>query len=254
MDPEEFAQEYECSFDAALKGSIFATEINLLFAERRVRTFQDPRLFDPNLPTHVVFDLGFTDATVTIWWQEPKEKNRPINIVRCYANEGQDILHYIDDIQAYSAQRELGDVWLPHDARAKNLQTGRSIVEQFLENGIRPRIVPPHKVRDGISAARRVFPRIYIDEETTGELLEALKAYRREWSDDLGMFVDRPVHDWASHYGDAFRYLGVVSGKETFASPDPSPQSRIAPHTNYNLETLFTDNEAQRRFALRRIS
>ena len=236
MDPEEFAQEYECSFDAALKGAIFAKEVDELFAENRFHTTDQPTLYDPNLPTHFVYDLGFTDATVCIAWQE--QRGRRV-IIKCTATTGQDIFYHIEELHSFSG--EVGDVWLPHDARAKNLQTGKSVVEQFLSEGVRPRIVPSHKVRDGISAARKVFPSVWIEESHTGELIEALKSYRREWNDDLGMFSDRPVHDWASDYADVFRYFALVSqatDKATAKADDTANE--------FSLENLFTDNESRR--------
>lgn len=234
MDAEEFAQEYECSFDAALKGAIYAGEMDRLFAEGRVRS----NLYDPNLVTNCVFDLGFTDATVVLWWQtNPKTGAR--RIVRVKATTGADIFHHIGAIHDFPG--EVGEVWLPHDARAKNLQTGKSVVEQFLSEGIKPRIVPSHKIRDGISACRKVFPSVEIDADDTDELVEALKSYRREWNEDLGMFSDRPVHDWSSHYADAFRYFCLVCGDGSPLELRPDSQS-----PGFNLETLFTDAELLR--------
>ena len=243
MDPEEFAQEYECSFDAALKGAIYAKEMDELFAEERVSLTP---LFDPNLESHVVFDLGFTDATVALWWQQPRGGRR--RIVKCQATTGADIFFHIGEINNFPG--EVGDVWLPHDARAKNLQTGKSVIEQFLSEGVRPRIVPSHKIRDGISAARKVFPSVEIDEANTGELIEALKSYRREWNDDLGMFSERPVHDWSSHYADVFRYFSLICGDGDSAPEGVSKDQ----DNNYNLQTLFEDHEAKRRGAYRRIA
>jgi hypothetical protein len=230
MDPEEFAQEYECSFDAALKGAIYANEVNLMFAEGRV---VQEELYDPDSPVHVVFDLGFTDATVCIWFQ--LAPGGPV-IVACEATNGQDIFYHIEKIHAFKG--EIGEVWLPHDARAKNLQTGKSIVEQFLKEGIRPQIVPAHKVRDGISAARKVFPSVRIQESSTGDLVEALKAYRRMWNDALMMFSDTPLHDWASDFADAFRYMCMVCAPRVKAA-EPSKYTHTA--STYNLETLHED-------------
>lgn len=234
MDPEEFAQEYLCSFDAALKGAIYAGETNRMFAEGRVKQ----NLYDPNLETHCVFDLGFTDATVIIWWQVcPRTQVK--RIVRCDCKSGTDIFEHIASIHSFPG--EIGEVWLPHDARAKSLQTGKSIVEQFLSEGVKPRIVPNHKIRDGISAARRTFPAVEIDADNTAELVEALKSYRREWNEDLMMFSDKPVHDWSSHYADAFRYFAIVSGPAERASTGPKvAQDGFG---GYNLETLFVDHE-----------
>lgn len=232
MDAEEFAQEYECSFDAALKGAIYAKEVDALFADGRVKAVP----MDPNLETHCVFDLGYTDATVAIWWQVcPRTK--VIRIVRVRCTTGADIFHHIAAIHDFPG--EVGEIWLPHDARAKNLQTGKSVVEQFLSEGIRPKIVPNHKIRDGISAARKVFPSVEIDQDDTEDLVEALKCYRREWNDDLGMFSERPVHDWSSHYADCFRYLSMVSDTNVIATSSRESSNQ----EGYNLETLFADNE-----------
>ena len=256
MDPEEYAQEYECSFDAALKGAIYAEEINQLFHEKRTR----PSIYDANLPTHVVFDLGFTDSTVAIYWQEAPDGT--IRIVNVEATQGKDIFHHIDRIVAFRGQAELGSVWLPHDAKARNLQTGKSIVEQFLANEIRPSMVPGHKVRDRIAATRLLFPRIVVEQDNEGceDLLEALKGYRREWDENKLMFSDTPLHDWCSDYADAFGYMCVVAAPKYSAlkgadmtSKPPRDARIIQLPTDYNLATLFQDRDDMLRKQQRRI-
>ena len=234
MDPEEFAQEYLCSFDAALKGAIYADEVNSMFMEGRVRK----NLYDPPLPVQVAFDLGFTDATVAVYWQEGPDGT--VRVIRVIASTGQDIFFHIDALNELESTPQ---VWLPHDARAKNLQTGKSIVEQFLKEGIRPHIVPNHKVRDRIAGTRRLFPQIWIDEDACGDLIEALKGYRREWNDKYLRFAETPLHDWCSDYADSFGYMCMVAwkGKRLKLSADVMD----APAQGYNLENLFADNKRQ---------
>lgn len=243
MDPEEFAQEYLCSFDSALKGAIYADEVNEMFMDKRVVT----GLHDPNLPCHCVFDLGFTDATVCIWFQV--HKNGKVCLVACEATTGKDIFYHIDKLNQFEG--ELGEVFLPHDARASNLQTGKSIVEQFLKEGITPRIVPMHKVRDGIAAVRRLFPHFWVDDQATGDLLEAMKAYRRTWDENKLMFSDTPLHDWASDYCDCLRYLAMAvailgmhvgSAVVKRLQAGMTDQERLEA-SSFNLQTLFDDNE-----------
>ncbi len=242
MDPEEFAQEYLCSFDAALKGAIYASEVNDMFLDGRVRQ----NLYDPSLPTYAVFDLGFTDSTVIVFWQEGPDNT--IRVVRVVASTGQSIDYYIDALNEMDIAPE--DVWLPHDARAKNLQTGRSMVEQFLKTGLRPRIVPSHKVRDRIAATRQLFPRVYIDDEACGDLLEALKGYRRQWSDAYLRFEDTPLHDWCSDYADSFGYMAVVCNKNR---PLPNPIEVQESKLGYNLNALWEDAASRRQSASLRI-
>ena len=266
MDAEEFAQEYECSFDSALKGAIYASEVNQLMADQRVHQGPAP-LYDPALPTHFVYDLGFTDATVRIAYQLPPLTGR-VNIVNVEASQGQDIFAIIQSLtdfaeQAHGAQAAgVGTIWLPHDARAKNLQTGKSIVEQFLSHSFTPRIVPNHKVHDGISAVRRLFPRLVVDctpldpldphgFSITGDFLEAAKTYHREWDDDRKMFLDIPYHDWSSDYMDALRYVAMtlpadyalLTTSDDGRADAEYERSRIwTPNLGYNLETLHADS------------
>jgi hypothetical protein len=239
MDPEEFAQEYLCSFDSALKGAIYSNEVNSMFLENRV----GKGLYDPALSTHVAFDLGFTDATVAIWFQIGKDQS--VRLVACEVSQGVSIEEMFERIHRFGG--ELGEIFLPHDARAKNLQTGKSMVEQFIKEGFEPRIVTSHKVRDGIAAVRAMFPKLYVDEEATGDLVEAMKAYRRTWDDNKMMFNDIPYHDWASDYCDALRYVAIaLTMLGIMGKTGPSSSRNILPASEYNLDTLFADYEARR--------
>ena len=234
MDSEEFAQEYLCSFDSALKGAIYANELNDVFLQGRIKD----DIYDENLPTNVVFDLGFTDATVAIFWQEaPSTKGDfPVRIVHVEATQGKDIFYHIDKLHSFVG--ELGDVWLPHDARARNLQTGRSLVEQFLDQNIRPKLVPNHKVRGRLASARKIFPLVAFDKLATEDLLEALKGYRRVWDDKNLIFSDVPLHDWCSDYADAFGYMCVVAHPK-FAKAIAKKESNVVP-INDGMNHLFT--------------
>ena len=64
-----------------------------------------------------------------------------------------------------------------------------------------------------------LWPRCWFDESKTVRGLECLQNYRRELNEKLGEFRSNPVHDWASHGADAFRYLAVAVDK-TGARPE----------------------------------
>lgn len=240
MDPESFAQEYLCSFDSALKGAIYASEINSMFLEGRLKS----GLYDPALPVYCVFDLGFTDATVCIWFQLHHSGPR---IIAVDATTGVDIFVHIEKILQFAG--EVRHVFLPHDARAKNLQTGKSIVEQFLSEGLDVRMIPNHKVRDGISAARKLFPTVWIDPDTTGDLVEALKGYRRTWDDNKLMFSDTPLHNWCSDFADCFRYFTLACGvlgvvlRSTPRVAYADPVQEALTKSEFHLAGMFQDNE-----------
>jgi len=231
MDDSDYLQEMECSFDAALKGAIYGAEMEQAEAEGRIKEYA----LDPNLPLDVITDLGYTDDTVLIFFQKGPSG---ILVHEVYSNNEQEWDHYLDEMESHDVR----DIYLPHDARAKNLQTGRSIVEQTIRRGFRPRLVPDHKLRDGISSARKLLPFTYWNKSLTSGAIEAMKSYRRDWDEKLGCYRDRPVHDWSSHIADAFRYLGVI-----FTNLQPAKSKLILPermaqgaHYEFSLEDLFS--------------
>jgi phage terminase large subunit len=233
MDASDYEQEYECSFTASLKGAIYGTEMEVAENEGRVKDFD----LDPALPVDVVCDLGFTDDTVLVFFQ--KSFNQ-ILIHEVYSNNEQNWDTYLDEME----NRNVREVYLPHDARAKNLQTGRSIVEQTIRRGYRPRLVPDHKLRDGISATRKLLPYVYWNLPLCSGGIEAMKSYRRQWDDKFGCYRERPVHDWSSHIADAVRYLGVVFSQLTEDAPSriilPNEDKRAGANYAFTLDDLFS--------------
>lgn len=204
MTEEAYLVEYECSFDAAVPGAYYAKLIGDAYAEGRVGQHK----IDPAFPVNLVADLGFTDSCSWWGWQETHDG---IRIVDFMEDDNQPIQHYIDWIKSRPYTVNPKGIWLPHDARAKSLQTGKSIIEQFLANGIRPNLVPEMSLQDGIEAARLTIPSCYFDEEATYEGLEHLRAYMREWDEKTQTYRNRPKHDQHSHGADSFRYLALAA-------------------------------------------
>jgi hypothetical protein len=222
LTDDAWRQEMECDFDAALPGAIFGKELYELENSGRLRT----GLYDPALPVHAVLDLGYSDDTA-IWWFQARNELR---LIDCYSSNGMPIAHYNDVLQA--KRWKYGEwLWLPHDARAKSLQTGRSIEEQFRSLGWKPRIVPELGLVDGIQAARLTLADAQAD-EACREGLDALKQYQREFDEDKKCFRDRPRHDWTSHYADAFRYACLVWREEM--KPKSAPAARFPEHRTIN--------------------
>jgi phage terminase large subunit len=204
MTEDAYMVEYECSFDAAVPGSYYAKLIGDAYEQGRIGEHK----IDSEFPVNLVADLGFTDSCSWWGWQETHDGYR---IVDFYEADGQPIQHYIDWVKA--RPYKVKTVYLPHDAKAKSLQTGKSIIEQFLGNGIRPSLVPEMSLQDGIEAARLVLPKCWFDETATYEGVEHLRAYMREWDEKTQTYRSKPKHDQHSHASDAFRYLALAAGK-----------------------------------------
>ena len=65
MTADEYAQEYECSFEASVKGAIYAAEVSAARDAGRVTSVP----YDPVLPVDTDWDLGVGDCTA-IWFSQ----------------------------------------------------------------------------------------------------------------------------------------------------------------------------------------
>lgn len=211
MTPEQYEQEFECSFEAAILGAFFGREI--AEAERAGRITEVP--YEPELPVHTVWDLGIGDATAIWFFQVVGQE---IRVIDHYENVGHGLKHYATELD--SRPYEYGLDYVPHDARVKELGTGRTRVETLIGLGRKPQLVPNHKIMDGINAARITIPVCWFDRDKCSDGLEALRQYRAEFDEKLRTFKDAPRHDWASHSADAFRYLAMAY-REMAPAPEP---------------------------------
>lgn len=213
MTPEQYAQEYECSFEAAIIGSYYGKELS--DAEAQGRILQQS-IYDPDLPVHTAWDLGMSDSTA-IWFFQVGAGQ--VRLIDYYENHGQALPHYVSMLS--TKPYRYGTDWLPHDAKVRELGTGRSRVETLGELGRKNlRLVPDHKLMDGINAARMTLPVCWFDATRCGDGIEALRQYRRDYDQKTRAFKTTPLHDWTSHAADAFRYA-AMSWKEPQATPDP---------------------------------
>lgn len=212
-----FRQEYYCSFDAAILGAYYGQQLERLENDGRVCEVE----YDPEIPVHTAWDLGYSDDT-SIWWYQVIRGE--IHVIDCYSSHGHDVDHYAQIIK--SRPYKYGHHNLPHDARAKTLASGgKSIQEQFAAHfgWAAVHIVPQLSLEDGIQAVRKMLPSTWIDKDKCKDGLEALKQYRREWDQDKRCFTDKPLHDWTSHYADAFRMLAVAWQHERQKKQDDQP-------------------------------
>ena len=213
MTDAQYRQEFECAFDVPALGAIYASEYQAARDERRIGNVP----YDPLLPVSTHWDLGIGDATA-IWFAQ--RLGSEIRVIDYYENRSQPLNHYAAVLK--SKPYTYADDWLPHDAQARELTSGKSAQEVLTSLGRKVRITPKLSLEDGINASRMAFPRCWFDETRTARGLECLQNYRREMNDKLGELRATPVHDWASHGADAFRYLAVAIDK-TGARPALAP-------------------------------
>lgn len=193
-------QEYFCSFDAAIPGSIWGDCIDA--AQQTGRIGKVP--LELAYPVHTGWDLGRTDDTV-IWFYQVCMGE--IRIIDYHASNMKDIPFYADLLRSKSKERGFtyGTQWLPHDARPRTLAAGgKSIFQQFNDlnkDGAMGRfaIAPRLDREEGIQAARATMRKCWFDDEHCSDGIEALRHYHRTWDEEKKTFSTEPVHDWSSH-------------------------------------------------------
>ena len=198
MSEDEYAQEFECSFQAANAGAYYGKQMT----EAAPRITRVP--WEPKVPVTTAWDLGIDDAT-SIWFCQ--QVGKEVRLIDYYENSGEGLPHYAAQLKA--RPYVYGDHLLPHDAQVKELGTGMSRVEVLQGYGINPTVVPMQRVEDGINAVRMLLPRCYWDAEKCAQGVLALQEYSRDWVDKLETWRASPRHDKWSHGADAFRYLAI---------------------------------------------
>lgn len=204
MSEEDFAQEYLCDWNAAVKGAFYGKL--MAEAERAGRITSVP--YDPGLPVHTSWDLGMNDLTTIWYWQVTPGGD--IRAIGCDAFQGTGLPEIARHLQGKSYL--WGKHLVPFDANVKELGTGQSRLEIAKSLGLRWTIVANHRVQDGIEAVRRLIPRMWFD-RGCGDAVEALKTYRTEYDDLRQVYKLTPLHSWESHYADAVRYFAVGYGR-----------------------------------------
>lgn len=232
MDEEEYQQEYECNPNAVVKGTYYSKIIAKL--EGNGQIYADVE-WDPDQPVDVAADLGFTDSSAYWFFQKRPDGLAIINYLEAHSKP---LEYYFGELSDFGYR--YGTIWLPHDARAKSLQTGRSTIEQFLAARFPVRIAPNMGIQDGIEAVRLILPKCFFSPRTEYGV-EALRAYKRGWDEDRKVFSDSPYHDWSSHGSDAFRYLALVA-KEIRTDTSDTGRS-VVPSPKLQLEVLFQERE-----------
>lgn len=173
---------------------------------------------DPALPVYTYWDLGISDD-MTIWFAQ--YQGAEIRLIHCYSNSGEGLAHYINYLHDFRDKHQIvyEGHYAPHDINVRELGTGKSRLETARSMGVAFRESPKMPVQDGINAARFLLPRCWFNESMTKDGVKALKSYRREFDEVKGVFKNNPLHNWASHYADAFRYLAVSQKRPQRSMP-----------------------------------
>lgn len=207
MTQDSYEQEYECSFEASVKGAVFAREMQAVRESGRITRVA----YEPRLPVHTAWDLGMDDSTA-IWFAQFVPGGE-VRLIGYYENRGHGLHHYVGVLREQSAKWGFayGDHYVPHDIEVRELGTGQSRLEVLQSLGlVSLQVVKALKMDDGLNAARMLLPKCWFNESACAQGIEALKHYRWAPQTDNATGPAKPVHDASSHGADAFRTLACA--------------------------------------------
>ena len=211
FEREKMRKENPELFEHVYLGKPLTANTGSVFGKQLAQAREDGRIgkvaYDDALGVYTAWDLGVGDATA-IWWFQVTTGGE-IHFIDHYESAGEDLGHYVSILQnkPYSYNKH----FLPHDAKARELQTGTTRVDFFNQRGIyNVEVLRPTRFtlgQDDISlVARPKFSKCWFDEEKCERGLECLRAYHYEYDEKNRLLKDKPCHDWSSHSSSAFIY------------------------------------------------
>jgi phage terminase large subunit len=203
--PERYGHIWLGEYEPVGLGAYYANEIIAAREQKRITNVP----YQSNFTVDTWWDIGVSDDT-SIWLVQYAGKE--IHLVDFITDHGEAPAYYVDEIRKRVRQNgcSMGEAILPHDAYARQSATGSSYADVLHTLGVDTRRAPNELVMTGINAARQIFGRCWFDEGRCELGLEALGNYRKEWDDDKRTWKGKPLHDWASHPADAFRYGAIT--------------------------------------------
>lgn len=210
----EYPSYWEEAFDLAVEWAYYERELSLMRRQGRIWDF--PR--NPNAPVYAVRDLwwfGGWDEMAVIFYQKNWEWIDIIDYV-------EETWYSIEEYQTIFIDPKwfkIKEDWFPHDGKRKE-SNGKSISQNAREIGIPVRQLRIWSVRDWINLAKSMFYRVRINETSCMQLIKSLSNYRRERDKKRGKYMDKPFHNRASHWADAFRYLFMTYKQEMVKPKD----------------------------------
>ncbi len=198
-------QEYYCSFELGVEGSYYTKYLDKMRLKGQIGNVA----WESAYKVHVAFDIGVEDPSCLIFFQIC---NNVIRVIDFYENSDAGLDHYAQILREKGYN--YGRFIMPHDIMVREF-TGGGVTrfEKAANLGIKPITICKNiPVIDGIECVRSTFSKMWIDETNCSELIKALENYRRETKKGDSrkvVYVNHPLHNWASHAADAMRYLCV---------------------------------------------
>jgi hypothetical protein len=210
----------------ATKGLIFGSEMAWLRSNNRIKEIP----IDEWAEVDTYWDLGIGDYMVVIFFQRIQGEAR---IIDCYHAHNESISSVAKTLinKGYKFRNH----FLPHDAKQRSMETGRT-TEEFVKERLPGNVITiprPKRKEDSVQSLKLQFNKLWIQERLI-TLIDALEGYKQDFDDVKGVFMQIPKHDWCSHFADALQVW--AQAEEHGANLEAMPEMQ---DTNYDKYGLF---------------
>jgi phage terminase large subunit len=214
--PETYGHIWEGEFATVVEGAYYSAALLKARQEGRIGRVAA----DPLMQLRGFVDIGGTGAKAdafSVWVEQ--FVGREIRVLDYYEAQGQPMGAHVAWMRSRGYTEKTLSIWLPHDGDTNDRVHDVSYASALRGAGFTVEVVPNQgagAAMKRIEEARRLFPRMWFNEATTGPGLDALGWYheKRDPVRDIGL---GPEHDWSSHGADAFG-LGAVVYEEPTSS------------------------------------
>ena len=219
MQPEQYDHIWEGGYITVVEGAYFAKHLTEAKLQKRIGRVS----FDPLMTVRLFVDIGGTGARADAFAMWPAQFiGKEIRTRDYYEAVGQPLATHLAWCRQMGYTPDKAQFVLPHDGATHDKVFAVSYESALREAGYKVQVVPNQgkgasKAR--IEAARRMFPSIWFDEDTTEAGRAALGWFHEKRDPDRNIGLG-PEHDWASHGADAFGLMCVAYEE---------PKGKVAP-------------------------
>lgn len=206
-NPDQYEHIWEGGYATVIEGAYFAKCLSEAREKGRIGNVAA----DPLMTFRAFFDIGGTGAKAdacAIWIAQ--FIGREIRVLNYYEAVGQPLAAHVNWLRdnGYGGAQ----IVLPHDGTTNDKVYDVSYESALTAAGFEVTVIPNQgkgAAAMRIEAARRLFPSIWFNKDTTTGGLDALGWYheRKDEARNIGL---GPQHDWASHGADAFGLMCVA--------------------------------------------
>jgi phage terminase large subunit len=205
--PDQYDHIWEGGYAGVTEGAYYAQCLAEAKAKGRIGNVSP----DPLMTYRAIFDIGGTGAkadAVAIWICQ--FVGREIRVLNYYEAVGQPLATHLAWLRANGYGNAL--IILPHDGSTNDKVYDVSYESALRAAGFEVAVIPNQgkgAAAMRVESARRLFPSIWFNKDTTQGGIDALGWYheRKDETRNIGL---GPEHDWSSHGADAFGLMCVA--------------------------------------------